>query len=607
LFLDCTDVILPSICKLFNNIFQSGLFPEMWSQGCIVPVYKKGDCNDTNNYRGVTLISCMGKLFTSVLNRRLLKWDKENSVISDAQFGFKPGHSTVDAIFVLQSLINRTLKKRKRLYCCFIDYRKAFDLIDRSSLWCKLINQGVQGKMLKIIKSLYENVKSCVKHNGYLSEYFSSKVGLFQGEVLSPILYSLYVNDCEMHFIRENCPSVEISMISLFLLMYADDTVLIAESAEALQSMLDALQSYNDKWNLTLNIEKTKIVVFRNGGKIRGDENWYYGGHEMQVVNEINYLEMLLYYTGKFRKTQMHAAEQGRKALFALSNKLKNHSFNVETQCSVFDTYVASILCYGSEIWGFHKAPDVEKVHSRFCKNVLKVKKSTCNDLLYCELGRLPLAVIRKLKIIKYWMKLRQTDNCILKECLKQMLLDNDDWIVNIKNVLYTMGLGFIWENEHIDKCMYTIVEQRIRDTHKQEIMSRISSISRGEIYQHLIDNFCLQYYLTKHINPVYKMYITRFRLSSHNLNIEQGRYVNVIRERRLCTMCNCNDVEDEFHFIFKCPLYDDLRKTYIKNYYYRKPSVFKLVQLLSVNNVKELCNFGKYLYLASKRRAANL
>jgi hypothetical protein len=118
-----------------------------------------------------------------------------------------------------------------RLYCCFIDYRKAFDLLVRSKLCWKLITQGIDGKMLRIIQSLYRNVKSCVKYN---TEYFENRISLFLGEVVWPILYSLYVNDCEMHFIREHWSS----MINLFLLMYADDMALFAESPECLQQML---------------------------------------------------------------------------------------------------------------------------------------------------------------------------------------------------------------------------------------------------------------------------------------------------------------------------------------------------------------------------------
>ena len=97
---------------------------------------------------------------------------------------------------------------------------------------------------------------------------------------------------------------------------------------------------------------------------------------------------------------------------------------------------------------------------------------------------------------------------------------------------------------------------------------------------------------------------MSRYRLSSHSLNIEQGRYTKIDRKNRICTLCNCNDIEDEFHFILKCPFYSELRAQYIKPYYYKRPCVFKLVKLLSVNNISELCNLGKYLYLASKKRS---
>ena len=603
-FLECTDILTPSLVLLFNSVFESGFFPEAWAEGCIVPIHKKGDVDEPNNYRGITLISCMGKLFTSILNKRILDWDKENCVITDAQFGFKPGLSTIDAIFALQTLVNKTLKRKKSLYCCFIDYSKAFDLVDRSSLWCKLIKQGLQGKMLRLIKSLYENVKSCVKYDGCLSDYFSSKIGLFQGEVLSPILYSMYVNDCEMHFIRENCPFLELGLISIFLLMYADDTVLISETSEGLQSMLDALCSYNNEWKLSLNVSKTKIVVFRNGGVLRENDKWFYHGNEIEVVNEFNYLGLLFNYNGKFSKTQKHGADQGRKANFALSAKLKNHCFNVETQLSVFDTYVNSILNYGSEVWGLHKAPDVEKVHSSFCKTLLGVKKSTTNDLVYFELGRLPLYISRKLRIIKYWLKLRKSENCILKACLAQRILDNDEWIISIKNELNTLGLMYIFEGNFVhENNVFFIIKSRFNDVYQQNMLSRIQNTTRGALYKHLVDNFTIQYYLQKSLNPTYRKYLSKLRLSAHSLNIEKGRYNNTNRRDRICTLCNSSDIEDEFHFILKCPIYNDLRVNYIKNYYYRRPSVFKLVQLLSVNNVKIINNLGKYLYLASNRR----
>ena len=138
---------------------------------------------------------------------------------------------------------------------------------------------------------------------------------------------------------------------------------------------------------------------------------------------------------------------------------------------------------------------------------------------------------------------------------------------------------------------------------YKQTIIAEISRSSKGFLYQHLIDNFTLQYYLCKPIPSLYKRYISRFRLVSHNLRIEHGRYYNESRFDRKCSLCNLNDVEDEYHFILVCPRYSELRSKYIKKFYYKKPSVVKLIKLLSVNNVKELCSLGKFLYLASKIR----
>jgi len=110
--------------------------------------------------------------------------------------------------------------------------------------------------MLNVIRSLYNNVKCCVKYEGLLSSFFDCKNGLFQGEVLSPLLFSSYVNDCEMQFVTDNCPS-----INRFLLMYADDMVLTSATPEGTQNMLDSLSKYTKKWDLTVNTNKIEVVI----------------------------------------------------------------------------------------------------------------------------------------------------------------------------------------------------------------------------------------------------------------------------------------------------------------------------------------------------------
>ena len=127
-----------------------------------------------------------------------------------------------------------------------------------------------------------------------------------------------------------------------------------------------------------------------------------------------------------------------------------------------------------------------------------------------------------------------------------------------------------------------------------------VSQSSKRELYQYITDGCILQSNLSKAIDFKYRKEITKFRISNHRLNIEVGRYKNVLRPLRVCTLCDHNDIEDEFHFILKCPFYSDIRKMYIKQYIYQKPSMFKLVNLLSTQNVKELCNLGNFLTKAT-------
>ena len=134
------------IHQLFNKLFKQGYFPDTWSEGYTVPLHKKCDQDDPGNYRGITLLSTLGKLFTKVLHNRLNSWAEIYNVYIEAQSGFRENMSTIDNIFVLHGLINHMINNNKRMYVAFIDYTKAFDYVVRDILWYKLIKLGVRGK-----------------------------------------------------------------------------------------------------------------------------------------------------------------------------------------------------------------------------------------------------------------------------------------------------------------------------------------------------------------------------------------------------------------------------------------------------------------------------
>ena len=218
------DILLTYLHKLFNVVFEKGYFPVSWAEGHIIPIHKKGSSDLPGNYRGVTaLLSTLGKLFTKILNSRLTEWAENYQVYIEAQAGFRSKMGTVDNIFALHGLITHLMNQGKKLFCAFVDFRKAFDLVNRDKLWFKLIKLGVRGKILSVMRGMYSSVKSRVKFQNELSSDFECYLGVRQGECSSPFLFSMFINGLEDEFYLHVIDGITIDAIKLFLLLYADD------------------------------------------------------------------------------------------------------------------------------------------------------------------------------------------------------------------------------------------------------------------------------------------------------------------------------------------------------------------------------------------------
>ena len=214
---------------------------------------QKGSLGSVKNYRGITLLSTLGKLFTKVLNDRLTGWAENYQVYIEAQAGFRANMGTTDNIFTLHGLVTHIINQGKKLYCALVDLSKAFDYINRDILWQKLIKLGARGKILNVIKSMYETVKSKVKYQNQLSEEFDCYLGVRQEESLSPFLFSMYLNNIEDEFYLHGIEVINIYQIKLLLLLYADDITLFSETANGLQSGLNVLYNNCQKWRLSVN------------------------------------------------------------------------------------------------------------------------------------------------------------------------------------------------------------------------------------------------------------------------------------------------------------------------------------------------------------------
>lgn len=617
-FIHGERILAPILLSLFNKCFNISYFPEAWSDGYVVPLHKKGSINNHENYRGITLLSTVGKLFTRILNNRLKEWAESYNVYIEAQAGFRTHMGTTDNIFVLHGLITHMINSGKKLFCGFVDFTKAFDYVVRENLWTKLIKLGLRGKILDIIRSMYNSIKSKVKFLNELSDEFSCNLGVRQGECLSPFLFSMYLNDLEEEFMLKGFDGIDVNMIKMLILLYADDIVIFSETAEGLQKGFDILLQYCGRWKLKVNTNKTKVMVFRKAGPIARDLQFLYDNTNIEIVTSFTYLGIVFTPGGSFNEAQHTLAGQAQKAIFKLNKYLyKFTAITVKHKLDLFDKLVSPILNYSAEVWGFIPALNIERVHTQFLKKVLNVKVTTQNDFVYGELGRKQLIVSRHFTIIKYWLKIiYSSDNKYVKQIYKMMLNDmilypnKTNWAKLVNGLLSTLGFNDVWLQQGVGNTDLFLTELKLRlnDNFTQNWNSRLDNSTRASFYRNICgDSFGFKYYLNCVNISKYRHAMTRLRVSSHRLEVEAGRWhkpVSTPFNERKCRVCD--NIEDEYHFMVECQLYQELREKYINKYYWRRPNMLKLTQLFLSENERVLKNLSLYIYKAFEIRNVN-
>ena len=256
------------IRMLFNVILTRTYFPSSWKVNYIIPIFKSDDSFDPNNYRGISVSSCLGKLFTLVTNaRRLIKFLDIANTLSSFQIGFRRGYRTSDHVFVLNTIINGYFSKGKKVYACFVDFSKAYDSVWRKGLLYKLILNGLSIQFISLIDSMYSELKAAVKLSNGITPFFNSAVGVRQGRNLSPLLFNIFVNDIFDIFDDLKCCPVKLNNKPITSLMYADDLLILSETEDGLKESLQRLGKYAKQWKMKISAKKTKIMVFNKQGR----------------------------------------------------------------------------------------------------------------------------------------------------------------------------------------------------------------------------------------------------------------------------------------------------------------------------------------------------
>jgi hypothetical protein len=571
--------ILDPMWKLCNHCFVTGSVPSAWSKGIINPIFKSStaDIRDPLSYRGITLVSVPCKVYCGILNARLGSWERDNDILHDAQNGFRRQRSTTDQLSSLTSVIETRKLKRQSTFTAFIDFKKAYDCIDRSLLFTKLQDLGINGQMYRALVSLYKNVESCVRLNGLRTNWFAVNCGLKQGCLLSPLLFNLFINDL-VTLITSLDMGIDIGDEKLSILLYADDIVLLAETESDLQTLLNALNSWCVINKMTVNSDKSNVVHFRPTSVDRTVETFTCGDEVIQIVEAYRYLGLILTEHLDYNTMAKNVAASAGRALGLVIAKYKSFgSLPFGTYTKLFDSMVWSTINYGSAIWGDRQFSCINAVQQRAARFFLGVGRYTPNSAVSGDIGWTPPLVKQLKTVIGQWYRLKhmQSDRINAKvfkwasHC-SETIRRCKNWNYRVHSQIRDADMDMLTIDEYSKREVISVVCENVRYdllTTWFDDINRVEAAcggGRGGNKLRTYKGFKLQFgtesYVRHVVVPSHRSAYAKFRCGVAPIRLETGRYERLAIGERKCIFCDIDTVETEEHVLLHCSLHQDLR-----------------------------------------------
>ncbi len=424
----------------------------------------------------------------------------------------------------------------------------------------------------------------CIRFNDKVSEYFECNIGVRQGDSLSPTLFNVFINDLANELETYNDVSAILDTVNISFLFYADDLVLLSESDDGLQTLINVVDKYCQRWALQINKSKSKVMIFNKNST--ANVEFTVGGETLEKVKQYKYLGILISKSGSFSQGITQLSKKALKCCFALKKCLSTCSYvPIEVAVHCFDSIIKPILMYGVEIWGqdilhnakeyfdnfVHSKSDIESIHIKFCKSLLCVPSTTSNLAVLSELGRMSMIISTIQAILRYHCRLESMQNSRFVTEVYNVGKDKRFHLHDIATHLCdTIG---------VDLDSYNFADFKIRKKYQKDVRAQLEYYYKEEwfitlsspvgktgmgnklrTYKSFNRKLTCEKYFSDISNISYRINLTKLRVIAHQLRIERGRYERVnnrmVPERDyICKYCSTNEIEDEFHFVMLCPL----------------------------------------------------
>ena len=436
-------VLCPLLSELYVECMKEGVLPGAWKIARISPLYKKGPLLLPASYRMLAVSSVLYRLYANALRMPVTEWCEAEGKVPPEQFGFYPGRDTAQPSFVLRHVCHAAQWARRkgerpdsRVYAAFMDFTAAYDTIPRQKLWQHLEAIGMPPWMLGAVKAMYAQDAYMFVDGEKRSSLIHPSKGVKQGCPLSPLLFSLYINDLAPR-LRDSQPTDSTFGARIFgsarrvtHLFYADDLVLLAESDRELQLMLDVLRAYSTEKGLTVNTSKSKAVVFnsyRLGGSNQ-DPVFIYNGEQLGVEPHFKYLGLVFHRQINMDRMQ----EPWARALLGSSMRARRiaREFGVHKDVAaglrLFQTFAFPSGMYGCQVWGTHFA-HISRVFTLgvslrqlwSLRRLLGVSNSSARWAVLAELGAKPYHYYWVKALLKFQEAIVQSNSSVLAEVAK--------------------------------------------------------------------------------------------------------------------------------------------------------------------------------------------
>ena len=392
------------------------------------------------------------------------------------------------------------------------------------------------------------------------------------------------MNDIGNTLLADDAPILYDSKVNH--LLYADDLVLMSTSEEGRN--IDKLHEYCTKWGLTINTNKSKVMTFSKTGRMVKDRfRFVIGKDDIEYVNQYKYLGIIFTSNAKFSIAEKTLSIKASRALFSIKQSIFDKTIKPSSILHIFDSLVKPIALYNSEIWSGYKycfnsktieelfaltlknTNEFDKTYMRFCKYVLGANSKACNFAVISELGQLLLIISIITNCIIFWLHTIQSnlDSLLQKAYQEQVNSSNNNnnmWLQFVKSLLHDLGCSHVWNNHstfNTSALLFSVknkLKERIIAFWKKRLSSE-EGMKKLRTYKLIKQTFGIEPYLEHLVDKDLRRCLSFFRISTHKLRIERGRYYGEKPEERLCDSCNI--IENEIHFLCKCNKYVSLRK----------------------------------------------